>query len=387
MFGKFGFEYRNLKPFLQLKFSDYGNIKRRANFINVDMQREFNKEKERMKNMSTDKNQIANKQERYDPIHVSGLRIRNYPVPLTQEEYDRVTALYSRISEACERIVPKELQTGCPSAHFEYCWVRARHDRRPPNLFDLVSKSALFRATDPRDKVFAFLGLTQPSCPIKPNYSKDYKYSDLMIDVAGCVLQEENKLWILDYVTGIGKSQYGFRFPSWVPESVDNYFIPYHWDRSFVASPPPRKGGIRSRQFRASKGLDADAVISRRTTDTEFDILIVYGLKVDDITAPTGNEDPDKARYTTSSGLTVETEVAAEIGDEVWVIRGALCVYILRRESSTQHSLVGAAALFKGYYMGNLQPSPIMHGSLITSEMEHGLLNRSEMEMLELHII
>lgn len=109
----------------------------------------------------------------------------------------------------------------------------SRSDRAPQDLQALFYLTRSVRATDPRDRIFALLGLAQETnssdqWPVEliPDYGKPV--SELYVEVARYCLRRSGSLSILQYFhenTGYEQETHGKQWPSWVPR----------WDNSVEA--------------------------------------------------------------------------------------------------------------------------------------------------------
>jgi hypothetical protein len=72
--------------------------------------------------------------------------------------------------------------------------------------------------SDPRDRVFAFLGLASPGYNIKPDYSPSKSLDDLLLDITSKILAHEKTLNFLRVTESSGGSANGSGRPSWVPD-------------------------------------------------------------------------------------------------------------------------------------------------------------------------
>jgi len=84
-------------------------------------------------------------------------------------------------------------------------------------LQSLLSSASRLGATDPRDRIFALLGLAEDSesLGIKADYTR--AYADICADTAWKLLSKHG-LGILDEARGLRASKYAENLPSWVPD-------------------------------------------------------------------------------------------------------------------------------------------------------------------------
>jgi hypothetical protein len=90
-------------------------------------------------------------------------------------------------------------------------------EERPPPLSILLRATHAFKAKNPRDKLFALLGISHPSTwgPVHAGYTKDVL--SLYRETAHHIILEEQSLSLLHH-TGIGNAKDVKGLPSWVPD-------------------------------------------------------------------------------------------------------------------------------------------------------------------------
>ncbi len=127
-----------------------------------------------------------------------------------------------------------------------------------PHLFQVLASQRNKGATDPRDKVYAFLGISsQPGdCEIQPDYDMDI--NKLYIAVAKQLIQETSHQ--MDVLSACQPSYSTRNLPSWVPD----------WSQ-------PWRGGIGMRgSFMAGAKLKSFVHV-----DTKNDTILIRGLRLD----------------------------------------------------------------------------------------------------------
>ena len=122
-----------------------------------------------------------------------------------------------------------------------------------------------FKATDPRDKLFALIGISDPaSCgPVHIDYTKDV--SSLYRETARYIITEEQDLSLLHH-TGIGKTRKLIGLPSWVPDwsgAMPNIW----WQGPNYSATKDRRSDIRGVTLHGVKDWDTIA-ISGNVVDT-----------------------------------------------------------------------------------------------------------------------
>jgi len=91
-------------------------------------------------------------------------------------------------------------------------------------LKELLQHSRECRASDPRDKIYAFLGLADQGYGIIPKYTWENTIVHVLIHTAQRIITFEGNLHILEHV-GEGREKLGTLLPSWVPDVSINGFI------------------------------------------------------------------------------------------------------------------------------------------------------------------
>ncbi|KAF5569365.1 heterokaryon incompatibility 6 OR allele [Fusarium phyllophilum] len=180
------------------------------------------------------------------------------------------------------------------------------------------------KATDPRDKIFSQLGLAHPGYNIMPHYSRSNDISHVLIDTAIKIILFEGDLNILLYSLQLAKAP-SCQLPSWVPD----------WT-STTASTITDFGQSEHHQVASITALIRhDAVGSIRfggsPEDSQMTVLFVKGLRLGILNKFC--DDLPKfgcKRFTLSGGLTPQCRHQAELGDEIWLLMGTSCPYILR---------------------------------------------------------
>jgi hypothetical protein len=139
-----------------------------------------------------------------------------------------------------------------------------------PRLVTLLDKYRGFESTDPRDKVYALLGLAEPkdisSLAVEVNYQLDVE--DIFTRLAVSYLQKDDNFDILSYVHR-GSNLKGL--PTWVPD----------WTKQDIIST-----SFRSEAFYNVSGFPFQAggvLVPSITISTDKKILTVDGIVIDKI--------------------------------------------------------------------------------------------------------
>lgn len=91
---------------------------------------------------------------------------------------------------------------------------RKFHTRQPLPLNFLLKATQEFAVTDPRDKIYAILGICNQACSIGANYTK--AASEVFIEAAKWIIDREKTLDLFGQI-GASKAT-DSRLPSWVPD-------------------------------------------------------------------------------------------------------------------------------------------------------------------------
>jgi hypothetical protein len=97
--------------------------------------------------------------------------------------------------------------------------------RRVFGLKEVLDHSRRCQTSDPRDKIYAFLGLADKGYNIVPNYSWENTIVHLLLHTALKIIAFEGSVDILEHVRH-GREKLGHLLPSWVP---DVRTCPFHY--------------------------------------------------------------------------------------------------------------------------------------------------------------
>jgi hypothetical protein len=213
-----------------------------------------------------------------------------------------------------------------------------------------------FSATDPRDVVYAFLGLIGPDCGIEPDYGPQTTLHHVLISVAQSLIRQENRLDILE--DALRRSgELGFHLPGWVPD----------WTvlKSASLKLPPEMRQHAGR-FRASRAKYADASFHENARDRKHIHLGVTGILADVLTQIQHNAYGEERYFMSQQGRLIITSASAQLLDTVWVLHGADSVFVLREQSTNCYALISTAFILDTTRGDGL--SSIMHDELVDRE-------------------
>ncbi|PMD26940.1 hypothetical protein NA56DRAFT_698183 [Hyaloscypha hepaticicola] len=222
---------------------------------------------------------------------------------------------------------------------------KARH-KKVFGLKELLQHSRECRASDPRDKIYAFLGLADQGYSIIPKYTWENTIVHVLIHTAHRIITFEGNLDILEHVSE-GREKLGTLLPSWVPDKANVVILKWTSNDSKMFSQKfhrlvnaTRLRDGNKKPFQASKEeIGAPGFVRDEFNDSNLDLKT----------------------FLTPSGLRVHTSQVAAYDDEVWVLYGARKPVILRLEQGKRYSFL-SEALVCGY---DSLISDIMFGSMV----------------------
>jgi hypothetical protein len=150
-----------------------------------------------------------------------------------------------------------------------WLWIAQHHRRKPLSIVDLLLRSVEFQSTDPRDRIYALLGLASETedtnlLPMshRPSYikPKEEVFQDFTLDV----IKKQRSLKIL---SAVNFQHLPYRSPAWLPHfdqavpvvRLLSYSGLYKASNGTFASFPP---GIFDRNILPTEGVRVDVVRS-----------------------------------------------------------------------------------------------------------------------------
>jgi hypothetical protein len=214
-------------------------------------------------------------------------------------------------------------------------------DTKP--LRDILGHSRQCKSSDPRDRVYAFLGSLSADYSIVPDYSSLATVTSVFTKTAcRIILQERNLMVLHDSL----RSSKDHTVPSWVPDwtcPISPSFFTDIWQKySSSTSNQPLDPEIFSVNFRNGDNGENDSILEamgyRVTIWDQARAESTYLLKWEKSWISKINDD-----------FVVFTAEALQIGDELWVIPGTVAPLIFRQQFH-HHSLIGEALILKASY-------------------------------------
>jgi hypothetical protein len=209
----------------------------------------------------------------------------------------------------------------------------------PLTLAELLFHSRMCKASDPRDHVYAFIGIAESNCNIVPDYSADNTTTKVFTEAARSIIAHDVSLDIITHASERAGHRH-FALPSWVPDWTSNQI--FQWAQL-----------ARSEDWAAGLGSVFD------TTFTDHGMTLeTSAMLVDTLSART-----EDGYFTTSGHQLSVFERNAMPNDQVWILCGAKVPFILRF-AETHHKLISATAVWNA---DGTQCESVMGGDLFNS--------------------
>jgi len=179
------------------------------------------------------------------------------------------------------------------------------------DLKELLTHSSYSKTTDPRDKIFAFIGLADPSYAIIPNYS--HSLDQILIDTTMNIIRVENDLAVILYAPKY-RPHDDFRLPSWV----------VHW----AAGEPYNRTKPMEVDFLRGKKANA-AFSTMKTSHGRLWALHLCGLCIDSFVVAPANTGKKNSLVSPKGLLFIDSGFVQD-EDEVWILNGCGVPVVLR---------------------------------------------------------
>jgi hypothetical protein len=187
------------------------------------------------------------------------------------------------------------------------------------------------QCTDPRDKIYAFLGVVDPLYEIKIDYSSTNTILELHIHTTAAIIRHDGRLDVLIYaVEHADEVSYNNR-PTWVPDwsRLPNGENSQFWDEVNALGFHRQERELREGEERVNvRFLDHDHLKER--------ILEVKGVRVCKLETLLPHQSTCSRRFvgqTVHGRVTVYTLPHARADDEVWVLLGSEQPFLLRKNA------------------------------------------------------
>jgi hypothetical protein len=147
--------------------------------------------------------------------------------------------------------------------------------QRTSDLKELLQHSRSCEASDPRDRVYAFLGLAHRGYEIEPDYTMQNTIIQVLINTTSRIIEYDKSLKVLEHVYQ-GRNELGHSLPTWVPDWTSK-----ESDQGFKKDDLVWVPGQEARPFDASKGLPTQAEFRKDNSNESAVDMKVKGVFVD----------------------------------------------------------------------------------------------------------
>ncbi|KAF4441182.1 Heterokaryon incompatibility protein 6, OR allele [Fusarium austroafricanum] len=182
------------------------------------------------------------------------------------------------------------------------------------------------KSSDPRDKIFAFLGLARPCYGINVDYSKENTMEAVMIDTAKNIFMCDRNLDILLYTI---RTKGSLQLPSWVPDWTSTTTLV---NGRFSELPV---------DFQHFQYDDINLRVAQSINKHDW-TLRVQGLQIGSLQNRRQISDWYAAFDIEPDQGGVRCRSSAQEGDELWLLLGAKYPFVLRKNSEG-HTIVSEA--------------------------------------------
>jgi hypothetical protein len=187
----------------------------------------------------------------------------------------------------------------------------------PDLLTNLMTVEECLDASEPKDLIYACLGYSSYSYGIEPDYNSEITFCDVACQLACNVINHHDNLSALVLGINYSPETRDLEFPTWVRD----------WRRQRGLADEIHNNALQCRQhvsFHADEQGRSNRVLQARGVILTADSTIIFSIR----------------RERMAKGEIGMTEL--EENDEVWLLQGASCVYILRPKGQ-YHELVDRA--------------------------------------------
>ena len=222
--------------------------------------------------------------------------------------------------------------------------------QKPRELKELLRHARNCHSSDPRDKVYAFLGLAHPEYEIAPNYSWANNAVKVFIDTCQKIIEFDYNLSVLEHAA-LARKDLGCFLPSWVPDWTSRVDYDFRLECARVAEvntdSSPDFMAPRTMRFRPEYRADKDGRVGHLGLKVVGVLVDVIDSFSDSALEPRSSsyESPHVQRFKTASGHKVFTGRQAQLDDEIWVVLGATWPLVLRPESDSEYIFLGEALI------------------------------------------
>jgi hypothetical protein len=223
-----------------------------------------------------------------------------------------------------------------------------------------------FEATDRRDLVYAFLGLSRFTSKIVPDYGRSNTVWDVCLHTTEVLLETLESLTLLRRAveTKATRIENTPELPSWMPD--------------WTSPRPITRDGRAPYQFPSGSRHQLLDDPQR----SKWKILRVQGVFLSSL----GDEDSDGIFHTTLP-LTFEILGPVKKGDELWALNKGLGIHVLRRRGVGGYLLVGLAFALPGKVssrVGNYLIIPVDFSRPNDYEVVMNMVNSGDVKWIDI---
>ncbi|KAK0627834.1 heterokaryon incompatibility protein-domain-containing protein, partial [Immersiella caudata] len=195
--------------------------------------------------------------------------------------------------------------------------------RGDEDLKEVLALSRYCRSSDPRDRIYAFLGLAHPGYHVPVDYNEVNNLNLTLTDTAKCILSFENNLDIFRYAIATHEMSPS-PLASWAPDWPATEYLPLD---QFSQIPD---GGLLARYIDPPYQPPVSRISS--SSQDGGPQLQVTGVRFDSIKEhlPVFTNARFYSAFETSQGYTVRCRSGVQAGDELWVLYGGKWLFVLR---------------------------------------------------------
>ena len=232
--------------------------------------------------------------------------------------------------------------------------------KRSSDLKILLQHSRNCESSDPRDRVYAFLGLAHRGYGIVPDYSFSHTIIHVLVQTAQQIINYDKSLDILQHVRR-GRDKLGTFLPTWVPDWTSKELVPGL--ESYISF---LKAEGYDTDFDASSGRLPEPkyrIDEKSETNTDIQLKGIFLGYLGEFKSPVEGF-PQLSRFSPYDGNVAICENSSiadnDADDEIWILYGSSRPVLLREYGADSYAFRGEVLLFDN--VGT--PSLAMFGKL-----------------------
>ncbi|KAG9500605.1 hypothetical protein J7337_009087 [Fusarium musae] len=215
---------------------------------------------------------------------------------------------------------------------------RSKQNSEVGDLRILLRNARNFQASDPRDKIYAFIGLARNDYGFKPSYSPENTPVHVYSDAARRIVEIDRDLNYVLEQAFVGRRDLGFFLPSWVPDWTCRE------DRDILLELQNLTDGARKSPG-ASSATSSLAIFKEdpycQAIENKGFSLQVTGRHVVTLPQVFREISPNLQRFETDSGLGIYASRTARPKDEIWSLSGCDWLVFLQDEGKDKYCFGG----------------------------------------------